>query len=172
MATIYIRKAQLTDLSVIMKIIDAAKLLLKQDGSPQWQDGQPSQDTFKQDIKNGNCYLLIFNDQIAGTATLLQENDPHYAKIDGNWAANVPYATIHRIALSSDFRGQHLSDFFMSNLISLAYSEGFWDIRIDTHQLNKRMQHLITQQGFEYRGVISVAPGENGLRRAYELQLR
>ena len=55
---IFLRKALLTDIDNIMLVIDNAKELLKQDGSSQWQNGEPSRQTFINDIKRGECYVL------------------------------------------------------------------------------------------------------------------
>ena len=58
MAEIYLRRAQLQDLTAIMKIIDDAKELLKKNGSPQWQNGYPDQETFTQDIVMQTNWIL------------------------------------------------------------------------------------------------------------------
>jgi ribosomal protein S18 acetylase RimI-like enzyme len=173
MSNIYVKKAQLHDLSRIMEIIDSAKALLKADGSSQWQDGTPNQATLTSDINNGDCWILKVGDQIAGTATLLTTPDPNYAEIlDGQWKnTSDSYATIHRIAIDSNYRGMALSKFFLSNLISLGNRVGFTNFRIDTHELNQRMQHLVQQFDFEYTGIIYVNPGEDGRRLAFELNL-
>ena len=71
--------------------------------------------------------------------------------------------------------GQHLSHYFFSNLISAAYRDGIRNFRIDTHDLNKRMQAIVTSFGYAFRGKIYVdEPAENpedNARRAYELNL-
>lgn len=41
MSSIYIKRAQITDLNEIMNIISQAQAMLKADGSPQWQNGYP-----------------------------------------------------------------------------------------------------------------------------------
>lgn len=173
MSGIYVKKAKIENLSKVMEIIDAAKALLKKDGSPQWQDGSPSIDTLKQDIQNGQCWLLMVGKEIAGTATLLTSDDPHYAIIqDGHWNNTTEqYATIHRIAISSTFRGMSLSKFFFSNLITLGCQQGIRNFRIDTHEMNQRMQKLITDFDFKYTGIIYVNESEDGRRVAFELNL-
>jgi RimJ/RimL family protein N-acetyltransferase len=174
MSMIYVKKAQLTDLPRIMTIIDDAKALLKADGSSQWQDGTPAEATLCTDIENGDCWLLMIGNQIAGTATLLTTPDPHYSQIlEGAWLKpTAPYATIHRIAISNAYRGQSLSQFFFSNLISLGCQLGFQNFRIDTHELNQRMQKIAQNFDFKYTGIIYVNATEAGRRLAYELNLQ
>ncbi|GEO46310.1 GNAT family N-acetyltransferase [Companilactobacillus kimchii] len=177
MSSIYIKRAQITDLNEIMNIISQAQVMLKADGSPQWQSGYPDTTTLKNDIMAQQCWVLMVDNKIAGTATLIVADDPNYREItDGQWENNTdPYATIHRIAISSDFVGQHLGKIFISNLISQSYQNGIHNFRIDTHKLNKRMQHLATSTGYVHRGKIYVsepaANHEDNARLAFELNL-
>ncbi|KRN28741.1 acetyltransferase [Lactobacillus selangorensis] len=171
MASIYCRQATPADLPAQMKIIKAAKALLKADGSPQWQDGHPDEAKIAHDDAAGWGYVLIVAGEIAGTATLLQTADPNYAQIDGAWHTDGPYATIHSIAIAGNHHGQHLSDFFFAMLISEAYRLGFREMRIDTHALNKRMQHIIKKAGFTECGVVAMNGNPNDTRLAYDLSL-
>ncbi|MFC6275272.1 GNAT family N-acetyltransferase [Levilactobacillus tangyuanensis] len=173
MASIYMRAAQPADLDRIMAIITEAQALLKADGSTQWQDGYPDREIMGADIDQHHCFVLMVDGQIAGTATLITGAEPNYAVIeDGHWADEThPYATIHRFALSADFRGMHLSQIFFSNLLSHAYNDGVRHFRIDTHEVNLRMQHIIKSFGYDYRGIIYVDDTPTGKRVAFELAL-
>ncbi|NLR32061.1 GNAT family N-acetyltransferase [Levilactobacillus tujiorum] len=173
MSLIYLRRAQTPDIAKIMTIIADAKALLKADGSPQWQDGYPNEATIRQDILAQQSWVLIVDGQVAGTAAQVIGDDANYHQITGTGWQNTtdPYATIHRIALSRDYTGQHLSHYFFTTLISNAYRDGIRNFRIDTHQLNQRMQAIVTSLGYQFRGIVHVAePGDNA-RRAYELNL-
>ncbi|MBW1605037.1 GNAT family N-acetyltransferase [Lactobacillus sp. Sy-1] len=172
MADIYVRKGTLADLPSIMQVIDEAKQLLKASGSSQWQDGYPYESTLQADIKNGINYVLIDNGEVAGTASLMFTEEPTYLDIDGAWQnPNEQYSTIHRIAISSKFRGQHLSSYFMSNLITITELNGIQNIRFDTHRLNKAMQAVGKGFNFKYRGIIEVDHPDDPKRLAYELNL-
>lgn len=171
--TYHTRLAQPSDLAKVLDLIHQGRALLKEQGSPQWQDGNPTDDRLAQDIDQAHSYVFTVNGQIAGTAALIIGPDPAYQTIyDGSWDnTDATYATIHRISISADYRGQGLSARFMQQLISIAQSKGITHIRIDTHALNKGMQHIIQSLGFSYRGIVYVAPNENGRRLAYELSL-
>lgn len=169
---IYIRLAQEKDLRQIMTIITEAKELMKNDGNPQWQNGKPNQEMLATDIMCKRAYCLIVNHKVAGIAVLQTTPEPSYVQIAGSWNNDTDqYATIHRIAISTKFRGQHLGQIFMSNLISHGVMLGMHNVRIDTHATNKRMQSLIKQLDFDYRGIIRVDQTKDGLRNAYELNL-
>ncbi|AKP68236.1 GNAT family N-acetyltransferase [Companilactobacillus ginsenosidimutans] len=173
MSNIYLRKANLDDLDAIMDIINEAKALLKKDGSTQWQNGSPNREKIEKDIDLGFSNVLIVDGEIAATAALYTTPDPTYAKIyDGAWSATAdPYATTHTVAISSKFRGMHLSKFLFSNLTTLAVEKGFHNLRIDTHEMNVRMQRLAKSFGYVQRGIIYIDSTPEGKRLAFELNL-
>ncbi|RRK10664.1 GNAT family N-acetyltransferase [Lactiplantibacillus garii] len=172
--TMYVRLATNADLTTMMQVIDEGKRALAADQIPQWQDGYPQASDLQQDINAHNAWLLIVDGQVAGTATLLTHPDPNYAHIyDGTWdpTAGEHYTSIHRIAIASGYHGQHLADFYFSNLMTLSYQLGFHQIRIDTHAKNTRMQHVITKAGFTYRGVVYMDGDSTDQRNAYQITL-
>ncbi|AEJ23875.1 GNAT family N-acetyltransferase [Weissella koreensis] len=173
MAMIYLRKATLADLDQIDYLIKDAKKLLAADGIPQWQGDYPQKTDILADLEQGMTYLLIVDQQILGTATLMTIPEPNYQNIyHGGWrTSDQHYATIHRIAIKSDQTGQHLSDFIFSNLLSEAIQLGFKEIRIDTHRQNLRMQHVLEKIGFEYRGIVYMDSNPADRRNAYQLFL-
>ncbi|MGY0255906.1 GNAT family N-acetyltransferase [Limosilactobacillus fermentum] len=167
------RKATLEDLDRIWEIVEDARALLKADGSEQWQDGYPTRLTFQQDIEFGNCYLMIAGDRIAGTVTLMPQGDTHYNYIvDGEWATPCyPFATIHRIAIDSAYRGRHFANYIMSTLISVVMQKGSANSRIATHAKNDRVHNLVQNFGFVKRGKAYTGPTPDDLRNVYELNL-
>lgn len=173
MAEIYLRRAQLQDLPAIMKIIDDAKELLKKNGSPQWQNGYPNQETFTQDIAMQTNWILINDNKVAATATLQLTPEPTYRNItQGQWQqSDEPYATIHRVAISSNYRGQGLSKLLFSNLLTVGQMQGIKNFRVDTHRSNKAMQHIAENFNFKKRGIIKVNDQNDPERLAYELNL-
>lgn len=173
MTAIYLRRGQTRDLDLIMQIIDQAKAFLKSYGSPQWQDGHPNRQVLMSDIARQDNWVLMVGKQVAGTATLQLTPEPSYQIIhQGQWAQpNAPYATIHRLAISSDFRGQHLSKFMFSNLLTIGQMQGMKNFRLDTHKLNKPVQHLATDFGFVQRGIVTVQDKIDTQRLGYELNL-
>ncbi len=173
MAEIYLRRAQTQDLAAIMKIIDDAKNLLKKNGSPQWQNGYPNRETFAQDIATQTNWVLINGNKVAATATLQLTPEPTYRNItQGQWQQpDEPYATIHRVTISSNYRGQGLSKLLFSNLLTVGQMQGIKNFRVDTHRNNKAMQHVVENFNFKRRGIIKVNDQNDPERLAYELNL-
>lgn len=174
MSVSYVRQATQADLADIAAIIEDAKAFLKQQGIDQWQDGYPTTATLQHDIEDGITYVLIIDDQVAGTAALHQGIDINYLKIEkGTWLNGVEarYTAIHRIAVSNQFRGQHLSGKLISGLLTISSLLGYKDVRIDTHPDNAAMRHVITSNGFEQRGTIYLHDS-HALRFAYQLLIK
>ncbi|MCC3236736.1 GNAT family N-acetyltransferase, partial [Pediococcus acidilactici] len=62
----------------------------------------------------------------------------------------------------------------MQGLFTISSLLGYDEVRVDTHPLNKGMQKVITNNGFEYRGIIDFID-ENEVdnkRFAYQLYLK
>ena len=173
MSLIFTRRAQNSDVDKIVQILQDAITFLKKNGSTQWQSGYPNRETVEEDIEKRVAWVLTVDNEVAGYAAVVIGKDPNYAKIDGEWKNDVDsYATIHRIAISSKFRGMHLTQFFLSNIISLTYAQEIHNFRIDTGEKNKIVQHIATSHNFIKRGIIQVDDPINPDRLAYELNIQ
>lgn len=76
----------------------------------QWTGGYPNEELVKKDIENGNSYVCLDEEQnIVGTFTFIQGNDPTYARIyEGAWSDDTrPYGVIHRLASTEQSKGWH-----------------------------------------------------------------
>ncbi|WP_372456608.1 GNAT family N-acetyltransferase [Limosilactobacillus fastidiosus] len=116
---------------------------------------------------------MVVGNQIVGTAALQLTPDPTYKNIqNGQWKQpNEPYATIHRVAISSRCRGQGLSSILFSNLITVGQLQKRSNFRFDTHEKNQRMQKIVKKFGFIRRGEINVVDNNDPKRVAFELNL-
>ena len=80
-------------------------------------------------------------------------DDPTYAYIeDGQWPNSKPYGTIHRIGTDGTIHGAVKA--------ARDYALQFTDeVRADTHEDNKPMQHTLAKNGFVRCGVIYLEDG-------------
>lgn len=149
-----IRKAAPMDLDTIMNIYSHARQFMRETGNPtQWGDGHPKQELIEQDILQGICYVCEDSQGIQGVFALILGDDPTYTYIeDGKWLNDNPYGTIHRIASRRSGKGVAAECFaWCFNVIP--------NLRIDTHEDNKVMQHLVEKFGFIKCGIIYVHDG-------------
>ena len=83
------RKAIESDTDDIMDIIKQAQNYLKKQGVDQWQNNYPNYDTIKNDIRNGNGYVLLNDNAIVGTVAAILGEEKTYKNIyDGKWISN------------------------------------------------------------------------------------
>ena len=141
----------MADLPEIRKVYAYARELMKQNGNPtQWGDKFPPEEKILWDIENGTCYAVVDdNGVICGVFAFIIGPDPTYAVIeDGKWLNDTDeYGTIHRIATNGKVHG------VFDACIDYCQSQ-IGNLRIDTHQNNKAMLHLITSRGFQRCGII------------------
>ncbi len=166
---IYLRKANLTDLSKIMKIIAEAKVFLGKSGSDQWQGIYPAREDVVDDLAKNQAYVLDVDGEVAAYSAVITGEEPNYTKItNGSWTNdNLDYVTVHRICFSDQFRGQELTKYLFSNIFTLMNAQGYRDFRVDTHEMNRIMQHVFEREGFEQRGIVQI----DGERIAYQKEL-
>jgi len=149
-----IRHAAEQELPRILEIYDTARQFMRSQGNmAQWINGYPSPQLLRQDIAQGNLYVMEDERGIYGVFAFIMGDDPTYAHIDGAWQnVTTPYGTIHRIG--SD--GTHRGVLHQCVAWCLTHTD---HLRIDTHADNHVMQRCILREGFSRCGVIYVADG-------------
>ena len=158
-----VRLATLADMEQILPVFERARQYMRETGNPhQWKDTSPTRDQLEADIANGNLYLMTDEDGVQGVFALIFGEDDSYGYIEGAWLNDEPYATIHRVASAGKRRG-----ILGGCLDYCAMRCG--NLRIDTHEDNRVMQHLVEKFGFVRCGIIYLA--SNGEPRiAYQRQ--
>lgn len=157
-----IRPTTYADLDALIAIFAYARAQMAADGNPtQWGDGYPTREQLENDIQRGVSYVMEHKGVPCATFVFIIGDDPTYAYIeDGQWLDDtLPYGTIHRIASNGQRRG-------IFRTILDWCSAQCSNIRIDTHQENARMIHLIEQAQFTRCGIIYTR--DNSPRMAYQ----
>lgn len=150
-----IRPTTYADLDALMAIFTHARAQMAADGNPtQWGDDYPTREQLKNDIQRGVSYVMEHEGVPCATFVFIIGADPTYQYIeDGQWLDKMlPYGTIHRIASNGQLR-------CIFRTVLDWCSVQCPNIRIDTHQANKRMIHLIEQAQFTRCGIIYTRNG-------------
>ena len=158
-----IRTALPDDLPSILRVYEIAREYMRQSGNPdQWGTSKPRKELLVEDIRKGE--LFVGEDEkgeIRFVFAFILGADPTYSYIeDGAWLSDAPYGTIHRIA----------SDGTVSGVVKTAVEfckKTISNIRIDTHEKNTTMQHVVEKLGFQKCGIIYIDDGTP--RIAYQL---
>lgn len=149
-----IRNTRPEEIDEIMEIYDIARQVMRNSGnSKQWINGYPARELISEDIENGYSYVLVENREIQAVFSLIDGEDPTYKVIEnGEWLNDEPYMTIHRIASKGKLR--HASDICYRWTM-----ERTDNLRIDTHEDNAIMRHVLDRNGFIECGIIYISDG-------------
>ena len=150
-----IRPTTYADIHALLAIFSHARKQMAEDGNPtQWGDGYPSRKQLEEDIQRGVSYVVEIDGKVCATFVFVVGKDPTYDIIgDGAWIDDsLPYGTIHRIASNGQTRG-------VFNSVLDWCAARCTNTRIDTHQDNLRMIHLIEKAGFSRCGIIYTRGG-------------
>lgn len=149
-----IRIAAETDFSAIMELIKQAKEYLKGLNIDQWQDGYPNENIILKDIADRNGYVLTDSGTVTGYVCISFDGDENYSVIEGQWRSEQPYAVIHRITISDECKGKGLSALMFQFTETLCKVKGIHSIKVDTHEKNTAMKHILAKNNYEYCGII------------------
>ena len=150
-----IRKVQKGDLNAVLKVYETAREYMRQSGNPnQWGTDKPKKELLESDIEKGELFAGVNDDgDIAFVFAFILGDDPTYSYIEnGQWLSDEPYGTIHRIASNGTVKG-------IVKLATEYCGKTIENLRIDTHEDNKTMQHVLEKLGFTKCGIIYIEDG-------------
>ncbi|ASW73729.1 GCN5 family acetyltransferase [Chryseobacterium piperi] len=162
---IKLRKAEIEDKNIIWEILQQAIERRRKDGSSQWQDGYPNQDTVESDIAKGFGYVLTVDGEVAIYAALIFNDEPAYSTIEGEWLSDGEFLVIHRVAVFEKFAGQGLVKKLFDHIEDFTKTNGVQSIKVDTNYDNIAMLKILEKQGYSYCGEVVLA---GGVRKAFE----
>ncbi|NCP85197.1 MAG: GNAT family N-acetyltransferase [Bacteroidetes bacterium] len=163
--TYQFRKATLAEIPQIWEILQQAIARRKADGNNQWQDGYPNPDVIKRDIDREIGFVLTADDLIIGYSAVLQNDEPAYAELEGNWLTNGEFVVVHRVAIADSHIGKGLSKKILRFVEEFAIQNNIFSIKIDTNFDNVPMLKIVDQLGYKYCGEVYF---RGSARRAFE----
>lgn len=157
-------QAKISDVEIILDIMDMARNYQRSLGFIQWEDDYPNRAIIEQDITMGDAYVFIEEDQIIGYC-VLPIGDSAYDELNNTWHNKGEYGVVHRLAFSDKIRGKGYSTFAFDLIETNFKSRGISYIRIDTSEQNKVMHHVLYRCNYRSHGA-KLFPW--GIRVAYE----
>lgn len=158
-----IRNAETGDLPRISDIYKHARQFMAEHGNPaQWNNSFPPEELLKECLHDRRLYVVADQETIHGVFTFAIGEDATYQVIyQGAWLSDSPYGAIHMVASDGETHG------LLGKIVSYCEQQ-ISHLRIDTHEDNTIMQHLIEKYGFQKCGIIHAQDGTP--RIAYEKQ--
>ncbi len=163
------RKAIASDLPFIWDILKQAISRRKKDGSNQWQDGYPNPSVIEGDIAKGCGFVLLEKKTIVGYTAILINDEPEYARLEGEWLSNEDFVVFHRVAISQGRLGTGLAKKLFLHIENFAKHHKINSVKADTNFDNPAMLALFDKLGYKYCGQVYF---RGSPRRAYEKLLQ
>lgn len=168
----HLAKATTADFDRIVEILQDGRNQLAEQGIDQWQGEYPNAQHVKEDIEHGYAYLVHSDDdETVGVFTIMPSPDHAYDQLDGQWLiATDAYLTVHRVAIHSNHAGHGYASGLFQQMIDYIRNNrpDIKSIRIDTHEDNQAMQHLISKSGFSEVGKLHGVYRKNETCIVYE----
>ncbi len=149
-----LRKANISDAGMIWQILLRAIEQRRQDGSEQWQNGYPNEQTVLDDIANGYGYVIADNNVVIAYAAIIFDVEPAYNDIRGEWLTNGDYVVVHRVATSNSVKGKGVATQLFKLLEDLAVEQNVFSIKVDTNFDNAPMLKILERLGYSYCGEV------------------
>lgn len=159
------KEATHTDIPQIWEIIEQAIQRRKADGSSQWQDGYPNVAVIQKDVDAGAGFVLTEGNTVVGYTAVLINDEPEYAKIQGNWLSNEDFVVFHRVAVSQAYLGKGLAKTILLFIEEFAMRNNIYSVKADTNHDNMAMLRIFEKMGYSYCGKVFFRGSE---RRAFE----
>lgn len=164
-----LRRADVSEVHMIWEIIQQAIEQRRRDGSEQWQNGYPNEQTIRDDIASGNGYVITENNTIIAYAAIIFDIEPAYTNIIGKWLTNGDYVVVHRVATSNAVKGRGVATELFKMIEDLATEHKVTSIKVDTNFDNVPMLKILERLDYTYCGEVYFSGSP---RRAYEKVLR
>lgn len=160
-----LQPAKSSDIPEIMTILKDAIQQRKEEGSEQWQNGYPNEETIKNDIQNGVGYVYLSQKDIVAYVAIVFDEDPNYRNIRGNWLTHGKYVNLHRIATSKKHKRKGVATKLLKDIEAFCINHQIPSIKIDTNFDNLAMLRVLEKSGYIYCGEVMVSDAP---RRAFE----
>lgn len=149
-----IRLAEKTDLPAILEVYQIARKFMADHGNAiQWGDSYPPVSLVESDIEKKQLYVMTEQEQIHGVFMFYIGPEPDYAIIEkGQWKNPAPYGVVHRVASDGTMKGM------LGQCLDYCKKQ-YGHLRMDTHEKNLVMQHLLEKNGCERCGIVYMADG-------------
>lgn len=159
------RKATLNEVPRIWTILKQAIAQRKADGSNQWQDGYPNEESIKSDILKEAGFVLTEDDNIIGYCAVLINDEPEYDNLEGKWLTEGDFVVFHRVAIAESHLGKGYAGKMFEFIEKFAKENNISSVKADTNFDNQPMIYLFEKLGYVYCGEVYF---RGSARRAYE----
>ena len=149
-----LRLAKIEDVEIIWRILQQAIAQRKKDGSDQWQNGYPNEQTVKEDIQNGNGYVLVSENKVIAYAAIIFGIEQTYIDIKGKWLSNDDCVVVHRVATEEGYKGKGIATQLFLLIEAFCIQKNIFSIKVDTNFDNLPMLRILEKLNYSFCGDI------------------
>lgn len=119
---------------------------------PKWQKGiYPEDEYIKESVENGEMYLALCGDDLAGAMIFNTHTNDGYAQ--AQWQVNAEdgeYAVLHALGVIKEYTQKGVGKFLVENAVRLAVERKYKAIRLDVLTGNLPAEKLYLSTGFKF----------------------
>ena len=98
--------------------------------------------------------MLEAENEIIGYAAIIDELEPAYEIIEGQWLSNQKYMVVHRVAVSNKYIGKGIATIIFQEIEKIVISRKIHSIKVDTNFDNIPMLKILDKLGYTYCGEV------------------
>jgi len=113
----------------------------------------PSEETLQEWIRDGNCFVLTYDEAPAAYYAMTTDEKPFYDSItDGRWHFSGAYAVLEYIEVGDPYRGSGMAGLLMEHAAVAAEKMEKHSMRADVSKHNEPAKKLLGRYGYRFRG--------------------
>jgi GNAT superfamily N-acetyltransferase len=145
-----IRKAVISDLEMIMKIVKDTISEMHSYNNYQWDENYPNKQDFINDINEGSLYVDVEQCLVVGFLCINKKEPVEYKGL--SWSLNEEAYILHRLSVDINHRNEKIGFKLMNFAEELARNNKIFYLQTDTYSLNTKAQKLIESCGYNHIG--------------------
>ena len=151
MNTIYYRNTVSEEQEAVVKLFEAAKVKMSEEGIDQWDEVYPNVNDISNDIKNNQMYTVYMGNKLAGVYVVNAEADKAYKF--GSWTdTDGKYAVVHRLCVAPEYQHTGIATKIMEHIEAEQKKLGVTSIRLDVFSKNPYALGLYEKLGYQNVG--------------------
>ena len=155
-----IRKAEQNELDDIMQVYNSCVHGMIALGIDQWDETYPNREIIKIDLKIGDYYVGLINNEIIAGIKVDKKQDPSYLTIDWSDKTN-NFMVVHRLCSKTSVWGKGIGKQMMAFSEKLALEKGCVSMRLDTYINNPKAITFYKNIGYQQLGHINLKPNKD-----------
>lgn len=153
------RVAEESELDTVFRMFQCASKHMEEQGIYQWDELYPDRNDLEEDIRKGELYLGVAEQEPVAAYVLNRERDEAY--INGKWKGEeASCMVLHRLCVNPAFQGKGIGTFTMRHIEECLGKRGCRSIRLDAFTENPIAERMYKKLGYQVVGFAEFRKGK------------